>query len=49
MKGDGSDKDLGRLGDIDDTIPFLKLTQPKEPRGATRVRGFSVFVSRILS
>jgi tetratricopeptide (TPR) repeat protein len=25
VKGDGSKKDLGRLGDIDDTIAFLKL------------------------
>jgi len=25
VKGDGSKKDLGRMGDIDDTIAFLKL------------------------
>ena len=25
VKGDGSKKDLGRLGDIDDTIAFLEL------------------------
>jgi hypothetical protein len=25
VKGDGSKKDLGRIGDIDDTIAFLKL------------------------
>jgi hypothetical protein len=25
VKGDGSKRDLGRIGDIDDTIAFLKL------------------------